>query len=172
MSQRRRVQAALSGLPRPKQRMPMDFCLHGALKARLAKVPTPINTAKAPKGTPALRRPELPPRSHHALFFSSSLVPLPYSSIINCFTSATMASRSFSKSVRSPLARQLAAPRVQQRTFVAARNLVRAGAVARPAMAGPAQQQVRGVKTIDFAGQKEDVYGTPCPFPSFRGQTR
>jgi len=71
----------------------------------------------------------------------------------------TMASRSFSKSVRSPLARQLAAPRVQQRTFVAARNLIRAGAVARPAaVAGPAQQQVRGVKTIDFAGTTEDVY--------------
>ncbi|KAL6865942.1 Bifunctional acetohydroxyacid reductoisomerase [Amphichorda felina] len=70
-----------------------------------------------------------------------------------------MASRSFSKSARSPLARQLAAPRVQQRTFIAARNLVRAGAVAaRPAVAGPAQQQIRGVKTIDFAGSKEDVY--------------
>ncbi len=71
-----------------------------------------------------------------------------------------MAARSFSKTARSQLARQLAAPRVQQRTFVAAANLVRAGAVARPAaVAGPAQQQVRGVKTIDFAGVKEDVYG-------------
>ena len=71
-----------------------------------------------------------------------------------------MSSRSFSKSVRSPLARQLASPRVQQRSFAAARSLVRAGAVARPAaIAGAAQQQVRGVKTIDFAGQKEDVYG-------------
>lgn len=69
-----------------------------------------------------------------------------------------MASRSFSKTLRASAARQLAAPRVQQRTFVAARQLVRA-AVARPALAGPAQQQVRGVKTIDFAGSKEDVYG-------------
>lgn len=69
-----------------------------------------------------------------------------------------MASKSFSKSLRSQLGRQLAAPRVQQRTFVAARSLVRAGAVsaAKPAFA---QQQVRGVKTIDFAGSKEDVYG-------------
>ncbi|KLP06474.1 Uncharacterized protein Y057_3517 [Fusarium fujikuroi] len=56
-----------------------------------------------------------------------------------------MASRNFTKALRGP-ARQLAsAPRVQQRTFVAA---------ARSA----ARQQVRGVKTIDFAGHKEDVY--------------
>jgi hypothetical protein len=26
-------------------------------------------------------------------------------------------------------------------------------------VSGPAQQQVRGVKTIDFAGHKEEVYG-------------
>lgn len=70
-----------------------------------------------------------------------------------------MASRSFSKSMRSPLARQLAAPRVQQRTFIAARNLIRAGAARAAPVTAPAQQQVRGVKTIDFAGVKEDVYG-------------
>ena len=70
-----------------------------------------------------------------------------------------MASRSFSKALRSPLARQLASPAVQRRTFVAAAGLVRASAVARAATAAPAQQQVRGVKTIDFAGHKEDVYG-------------
>jgi ketol-acid reductoisomerase len=70
-----------------------------------------------------------------------------------------MASRSFSKALRAPIARQLATPAVQQRTFIAARSLVRAGAAAaaRPALAGSAQQ-VRGVKTIDFAGVKEDVY--------------
>ena len=70
-----------------------------------------------------------------------------------------MASRSFSKALRSPMARQLASPAVQRRTFVAAAGLVRASAVARAATAAPAQQQVRGVKTIDFAGSKEDVYG-------------
>jgi ketol-acid reductoisomerase len=69
-----------------------------------------------------------------------------------------MASRSFSKTLRSPLARQVASPRVQQRSFTAARGLVRAVAAARPAVA-VSQQQVRGVKTIDFAGVKEDVYG-------------
>jgi ketol-acid reductoisomerase len=71
-----------------------------------------------------------------------------------------MASRSFSKALRSPLARQLASPAVQRRTFVAAAGLVRASAVAaRAVTAAPAQQQVRGVKTIDFAGSKEEVYG-------------
>lgn len=76
-----------------------------------------------------------------------------------------MASRSFSKTLRAPMARQLASPRIQQRTFMAARQLVRATAAARPAVAG-IQQQVRGVKTIDFAGHPEDVYGTRvslCP---------
>jgi ketol-acid reductoisomerase len=65
-----------------------------------------------------------------------------------------MSSRSFSKALR-PLARQLASPAVQRRTFVAAAGAVRASAVR--AAAAPAQQ-VRGVKTIDFAGSKEDVY--------------
>ncbi|EQK99230.1 Acetohydroxy acid isomeroreductase [Ophiocordyceps sinensis CO18] len=67
-----------------------------------------------------------------------------------------MASRSVSKALRAPLARTLG---LQQRSYLAARNLTRAtAAVARPAIAGPAQQQIRGVKTIDFAGVKEDVY--------------
>lgn len=74
-----------------------------------------------------------------------------------------MASRSFSKVARGPLARQLAAPAAaaQRRSFVAAAGLTRATAVAaaRTALAGPAQQQVRGVKTIDFAGHKEQVWG-------------
>jgi ketol-acid reductoisomerase len=70
-----------------------------------------------------------------------------------------MASRSFSKALR-PLARQLASPAVQQRTFIAAAGAVRASAVAaRAAVAAPQQQQVRGVKTMDFAGHKEEVYG-------------
>ncbi|KAK4219393.1 hypothetical protein QBC37DRAFT_409941 [Rhypophila decipiens] len=71
-----------------------------------------------------------------------------------------MASRSFSKALRSPLGRQLASPAVQRRTFVSALNAaVRPAAVAASrTAAGPAQQQVRGVKTIDFAGSKEDVW--------------
>ncbi|KAG7135623.1 Ketol-acid reductoisomerase like protein [Verticillium longisporum] len=68
-----------------------------------------------------------------------------------------MASRSFSKALR-PMARQLTATGTQQRTFVAARSLVRASAQVTKAFAGPVQQQARGVKTVDFAGHKEDVY--------------
>jgi ketol-acid reductoisomerase len=72
-----------------------------------------------------------------------------------------MASRSFSRALRSPLGRQLASPAVQRRTFVAAAGLVRATAVA-ARTAAPAKQQTRGVKTIDFAGSKEEVYGAFC----------
>ena len=76
-----------------------------------------------------------------------------------------MASRSFSKSLRMPMARQVAVS--QQRTFVAASSAVRAGLAARPApVAAPVRQQARGVKTIDFAGVKEDVFGTDEPNPS------
>lgn len=71
-----------------------------------------------------------------------------------------MASRSFSKALRSPLARQLAAPAVQQQraAYSIARSAVRAAATV-STRSTVAQQQVRGVKTIDFAGSKEDVYG-------------
>ena len=72
-----------------------------------------------------------------------------------------MASRTFQKTLRGSLARQLASPAVQQRAaYSVARTAVRATAAtaARPARAVFAQQ-VRGVKTIDFAGSKEDVYG-------------
>lgn len=67
-----------------------------------------------------------------------------------------MASRTFSRALRSPLAKQLSAP--ARRTFVSALNASARPAVARAA-GGYGGQQVRGVKTIDFAGVKEDVYG-------------
>jgi ketol-acid reductoisomerase len=54
----------------------------------------------------------------------------------------------------------LAAPAVQRRTFVSALNTARAGVAAAPRAAVSSQvQQVRGIKTIDFAGTKETVYG-------------
>lgn len=70
-----------------------------------------------------------------------------------------MSSRTFSRALRSPLARQLASPAVQRRTFVSALSTVRATAVTARAAAPALQQQTRGVKTIDFAGSKEEVYG-------------
>lgn len=54
------------------------------------------------------------------------------------------------------MARQLATPAVQRRTFVAASSMVRA---TRKAAVAPTQQQIRGVKTMDFAGHKEQVWG-------------
>jgi len=68
-----------------------------------------------------------------------------------------MASRSFSKVLRSPLTRQIVSPAVQRRTIVSALSGVRA-TVAKASIA-PVQQQVRGVKTVDFAGHKEQVFG-------------
>lgn len=60
-----------------------------------------------------------------------------------------------------PAARQLTKTAAQRRTFVSAMGAATraTAAVARPAFAAPFQQQTRGVKTIDFAGTKEDVYG-------------
>ncbi|ROV98521.1 hypothetical protein VSDG_04266 [Cytospora chrysosperma] len=69
-----------------------------------------------------------------------------------------MSARGFTSALR-PAARQLTRSAGQKRTFVAALNAAaRTSAVARPAVTGFAQQQIRGVKTIDFAGVKEDVY--------------
>lgn len=76
-----------------------------------------------------------------------------------------MASRTASRALRAS-AKQLAAPAVQRRTFVSALNAATKGAAAaapRAAVTLP-KQQVRGVKTIDFAGVKEDVYGI-CMHP-------
>lgn len=72
-----------------------------------------------------------------------------------------MSARGFSNAVR-PVARQLTTKSASRRTFVALSAAAKASAaVARPALAGRVQQQTRGVKTIDFAGVKEDVYGEP-----------
>ena len=84
-----------------------------------------------------------------------------------------MASRSFSKALRSQAAaRQLStstsSPAVQRRGFVSALG---AATTARPSTSALTVaggyggkvyrvQQARGVKTIDFAGHKETVYGT------------
>jgi hypothetical protein len=71
-----------------------------------------------------------------------------------------MASRQLSRALRSPLAKQFNAP--ARRTFVSAVN----AAARRPAQRAvvASAQQVRGVKTIDFAGTKEKVFGMLCVF--------
>lgn len=71
-----------------------------------------------------------------------------------------MASRGFSKALRAPVARRFSVSAVPRRSFVsgvAARPTV--STAARAAVAAPVTQQTRGLKTIDFAGTKETVYG-------------
>lgn len=69
-----------------------------------------------------------------------------------------MAARPLTRAVARHLSQSASA--VSRRSFVAAASsrptLVAAG---RAAIASPATQQIRGVKTIDFAGTKETVYG-------------
>lgn len=70
-----------------------------------------------------------------------------------------MNSRTASRALRA-CAKQLSAPTTQRRTFVSALNAASRATVAtaqRPVQLSA--QQTRGVKTIDFAGVKEDVYG-------------
>ena len=68
-----------------------------------------------------------------------------------------MASRSFSRALKSPLSRQLISPAVQRRSLASA---ARIGLAARTQpVVSTSIQQNRGLKTIDFAGTKETVYG-------------
>lgn len=71
---------------------------------------------------------------------------------------ATMASQKSSRALRLAL-RQLSAPRVQQRTFVSAVKAASRPSVAQKVAAPAFVQQARGLKTVDFAGSKEDVFG-------------
>lgn len=100
-----------------------------------------------PDAAPA-SRPALKPDQHPPPFNSSQDTPHTF----------TMASRPVARASRQ-IARQLAAP-VQKRTFVSALNAARAGVAAAPKAAVTTSfQQARGIKTIDFAGTKETVYG-------------
>ena len=71
-----------------------------------------------------------------------------------------MASRVCNRALRASLARQLASPIVQRRTLVSVFGGLRTGIAAstKPAV-GAFLQQSRGLKTIDFAGHKEQVFG-------------
>lgn len=68
-----------------------------------------------------------------------------------------MASQKSSRALRLAL-RQLSAPRVQQRTFVSAVKAASRPSVAQKVAAPAFVQQARGLKTVDFAGSKEDVF--------------
>lgn len=72
-----------------------------------------------------------------------------------------MAARPVSKALRSSFAKHLSTPTVQRRTLVTALNAAAkpvAAAVPKAAVTGNVRQ-TRGMKTINFAGTKEVVYG-------------
>ena len=75
-----------------------------------------------------------------------------------------MASRSFNRALRSSLTHQLTSPATQRRTLISASKYARTALAAplKPAFVA-SLQQTRGVKTIDFAGTKEVVYGNSFP---------
>lgn len=54
------------------------------------------------------------------------------------------------------MSRQLAVPR---RSLLSASCDIRIGLGVQSQPVNPTRQQIRGVKTIDFAGEKEEVYG-------------
>ena len=71
-----------------------------------------------------------------------------------------MASKTLARTLRTASKQKFSAPSVQKRsiaTALATRPVT--AAIQRPAFAAPSQQQTRGVKTIDFAGSKEQVFG-------------
>jgi ketol-acid reductoisomerase len=70
-----------------------------------------------------------------------------------------MSSRNATRALRAAL-KQASRPAVQQRTFLTAVNASRQTAAKAMPKATVAAQQVRGVKTVDFAGHKEKVFGT------------
>ena len=70
-----------------------------------------------------------------------------------------MASKSFVRTLRAASKQKIPSGTLQKRTFSSALAARPAVAAPRAAYAAPVQQQTRGLKTIDFAGTKEDVYG-------------
>lgn len=83
----------------------------------------------------------------------------------------TMASKTLARTLRTASKQKITAPSVQKRTIVSAlatRPVL--AATQRPAFAAPVQQQTRGVKTIDFAGTKETVYGMLTPINKYLGE--
>lgn len=71
-----------------------------------------------------------------------------------------MASRSFSGTLRKSLARPFSSPLARRRTLVFAGGYARADTIGpvKP-LGGSSLIFSRGMKTIDFAGHKETVYG-------------
>jgi hypothetical protein len=71
----------------------------------------------------------------------------------------TMAVKTFARTLRAASKQKISAGSLQKRGFSSALAARPAVAAPRAAFIAPVQQQTRGVKTIDFAGTKEKVYG-------------
>lgn len=72
-----------------------------------------------------------------------------------------MASKSFARTALRATRQKAAAPAVPKRSFISTATSTRP-AVQRSARAIVAPTQSRGVKTIDFAGTEEKVFGMPA----------
>jgi len=70
-----------------------------------------------------------------------------------------MASKSFARTALRASKQKVAAPAVPKRSFVSAPASRPVVSRSTRAVAAPIQQQTRGVKTIDFAGHQEQVFG-------------
>lgn len=86
-----------------------------------------------------------------------------------------MASRGLGLTIRTNLSPSFVRPLSQRRTLICAGGYVRAHAIApRKTLGGPSLLLSRGVKTVDFAGHKETVYGrhtsqlVVCPKAHFK----
>ena len=69
-----------------------------------------------------------------------------------------MASKNLSRALRAASRQKLTAPAIPKRSFVTSLPTRPAVAAAARVAAAPLQQ-TRGVKTVDFAGHKEKVFG-------------
>lgn len=69
-----------------------------------------------------------------------------------------MSARTASRALRSSL-KQLSTPAVQQRTYLTAALNAGRTTAAKQIPRAVSAQQTRGVKTVDFAGHKEQVFG-------------
>lgn len=82
------------------------------------------------------------------------------SSLINTYHNLKMSARTASNALRSS-AKQLARPAArQQRNYIAAAlQAGKTNAIRQSPKVAVSSQQTRGVKTVDFAGVKEQVFG-------------
>ena len=88
--------------------------------------------------------------------------PLPQACSLPVSIYLKMASKTFARTALRASKQKVAAPAVPKRSFISTPAARPAVSRATRAIAAPIQQQTRGVKTVDFAGHKEQVFGS-CP---------